>query len=108
MPAEVYRRRVGRAGTPVIAAQPICSTDALIVIGFRAEYGLGGTGGGAGAADPSSIDFSWHQRNFEDAVAALRDGRQPSVSGAEARRAVALIEAIYKSSAAGGEKVEVG
>ena len=73
----------------------------------RAEFGVGAGGGGAGAADPSAIDFSWHQRNFEDAVSALREGRAPSVSGKEARRAVALIEAIYKSAAAGGEKIEV-
>ena len=63
---------------------------------------------GAGAADPSAIDFSWHQRNFEDVTAALADGRAPAVDGIEARRAVALIEAIYASAKAGGERLAVG
>ena len=74
---------------------------------IRKELGMGADSGGAGASDPSSIDFSWHQRNFEDAVAALRERRAPQVSGHEARRAVALIRAIYQSAQSGGEKVEV-
>ena len=72
---------------------------------IRAEYGV--KTGGAGAADPSAIDFTWHQRNFKDAVDALRHNRAPRVDGVEARRAVALIRAIYDSAAAGGEKTDV-
>lgn len=75
---------------------------------IRAEFGLGPDAKGAGAADPSSIDFRWHQHNLEDAVTALRESRASLVSGQEARRSVALIEAIYKSAANGGSKVEVG
>ncbi|NNF79565.1 MAG: Gfo/Idh/MocA family oxidoreductase [Rhizobiales bacterium] len=75
---------------------------------IRAEFGLGAEATGAGAADPSSIDFRWHQRNLEDAVTALRESRESLVSGQEARRSVALIQAIYKSAADGGAKVEVG
>ena len=74
---------------------------------IRAKYGLDAPQAGAGAADPAAIDFSWHQRNYEDALGALREGRTPSVDGQEARRAVALIEAIYRSAKAGGDKVEV-
>ncbi|MEM7429187.1 MAG: Gfo/Idh/MocA family oxidoreductase [Pseudomonadota bacterium] len=74
---------------------------------IRMDFGMAG-GGGAGAADPSSIDFRWHQRNFEDAAGAIREGRAAQVSGAEARRAVALIRAIYASAERGGAKVEVG
>ncbi len=73
----------------------------------RAEFGLEGSSAGAGAADPSAIDFAWHQRNFEDLVAALRDGRAPAIDGGEARRSVALIRAIYESAAAGGQKISV-
>ncbi|MEM1201496.1 MAG: Gfo/Idh/MocA family oxidoreductase [Pseudomonadota bacterium] len=72
------------------------------------EFALGAGAEGAGAADPSSIDFRWHQRNLEDVVSALREGRPSLVNGPEARRSVALIEAIYQSASAGGEKVEVG
>lgn len=73
-----------------------------------AAHGLAAEVAGAGAADPGAIDFTWHQRNFEDAVAALRGGSRPRVDGAEGRRAVALIRAIYDSAERGGEKVMVG
>ncbi len=72
-----------------------------------AEHGLASPQAGAGAADPKAIDFTWHQRNFEDALAALDGGRKPLVDGKEGRRAVALIEAIYASAKAGGELVHV-
>tara|TARA_R110002096_G_scaffold105704_18_gene232510 strand:- start:872 stop:1936 length:1065 start_codon:yes stop_codon:yes gene_type:complete len=74
---------------------------------IRAEHGLTAPKAGAGAADPAAIDFSWHTRNYEDALAALRTGQPPSITGEEARRAVAVIEAIYRSAKAGGAKVEV-
>lgn len=72
-----------------------------------ATYGQKSDAAGAGAADPTAIDFGWHQANFEDAVKAMHEGRAPSVDGREARRAVALIRAIYQSAASGGAKVEV-
>ena len=56
---------------------------------------------------PKAIDFTWHQRNFEDAVDAIRSGRPPRVDGAEGRRAVALIRAIYESAQSCGERVSV-
>jgi len=54
-----------------------------------------------GVADPSAISHIGHQRQFEDFVRALDTGSQPSVSGAEARKAVEIILAIYKSSEEG-------
>ncbi len=74
---------------------------------IRDTYGLAAEAAGAGAADPAAIDFSWHQRNFEDVTAALQAGRRPSIDGAEARRAVALIEAIYTSAKADGARVDL-
>jgi predicted dehydrogenase len=62
---------------------------------------------GLGANDPTKIDFLQHQRNFEDVVLAISEGRQPGVSGIEARNAVALIEAIYLSAARDGAKVRL-
>jgi predicted dehydrogenase len=58
-----------------------------------------------GANDPKAIQFHQHQRNFEEVVGAIREGREPSTSAQEARKAVALIEAIYQSAAGGGAKV---
>jgi predicted dehydrogenase len=60
---------------------------------------------GLGANDPSAINFTGHQRNFEDVVEAIREGRSPSVDGQEARRAVALICAIYESAKNDGARV---
>ena len=63
---------------------------------------------GKGANDPKAIDFSGHQRNFEDVVDAIQNDRAPKVDGKEARRAVALIQAIYDSAKLGGNRVELG
>ena len=58
-----------------------------------------------GANDPKAIQFHAHQRNFEEVVRAIHEGREPSTSAHEARKAVVLIAAIYQSAAAGGVKV---
>ena len=58
-----------------------------------------------GGNDPAAISFQQHQRNFEEIVAAIREQRTPLTSAAEARKAVALIEAIYQSAAEGGKRI---
>jgi len=73
---------------------------------IRAELGINTPQAGAGAADPAAIDFVWHQRNFEDVMQAIKSGRPPAVDGAEARRAVALIRAIYQSATNDGVKIK--
>ena len=60
-----------------------------------------------GANDPKAIQFHQHQRNFEEVVAAIREGREPSTSATEARKSVALIQAIYASAAGGGVKISL-
>ncbi|MEO0444861.1 MAG: gfo/Idh/MocA family oxidoreductase, partial [Verrucomicrobiota bacterium] len=62
---------------------------------------------GAGANDPNAIDFLGHQRNFEDVVEAIQAHRPPAVGGAEARRAVALICAIYESAQQGSRRIDL-
>lgn len=62
---------------------------------------------GIGANDPSAISFHQHQRNFEEVVSAIREGREPTTSSAEARKAVELITAIYESAANGGKLIEL-
>ncbi|MCC6884820.1 MAG: Gfo/Idh/MocA family oxidoreductase [Verrucomicrobiales bacterium] len=66
-----------------------------------------GAARGLGANDPSAINFTGHLRNFEDVVRAIEAGRAPSVSGEEARRAVALICAIYESARNGSVRVDL-
>jgi len=67
-----------------------------------------GAAAGLGANDPKAINFTGHQRNFEDVAAAIREGRAPLVDGREARKAVALICAIYDSARDGGKPVALG
>lgn len=73
--------------------------------GIRADLMVGGNPG-LGANNPAAIGFLQHQRNIEEVLRAIRDGREPSTSAAEARKAVALIEAIYRSARSGGARTE--
>ena len=57
------------------------------------------TGGGAG--DPAAIGHHGHTMVFEDFAGAILDGRSPSVDGAEGRRSVEVIQAIYESAKTG-------
>ena len=65
----------------------------------RAEFGE--TDGGGGAADPMSIDYANHRRNIEDFLDARRENEPYMLDASEARKAVAIIEAIYESAERG-------
>ena len=52
----------------------------------------------ASASSPVVADVQGHRRVLEDFISAVREGRAPLCSGADARRSVALIEAIYESA----------
>ena len=56
---------------------------------------------GGGAADPSAIGHHGHARQFADVLKAIRGNSQPAVDGAEGRRSVEIILAIYKSAESG-------
>ncbi|MFT5906765.1 MAG: UDP-N-acetyl-2-amino-2-deoxyglucuronate dehydrogenase [Cryomorphaceae bacterium] len=62
---------------------------------------------GLGANDPNAINFTGHQRNFEEVVNAINENRRPSVDCHEARKAVAVICAIYESARDDGKWVTV-
>lgn len=55
--------------------------------------------GGSGAADPMAIGFEKHRRQIVDMIEAIRTGRAPAIQGAEARRSVEIVRAIYRSAA---------
>jgi len=59
------------------------------------------TRSGGGAADPAAIGLVGHRALLEDFAACLRENRPPLVDAAEARKAVALILAIYHSARTG-------
>jgi predicted dehydrogenase len=60
-----------------------------------------------GAANPSAgMTAALHQANFADFLEAVEAKRQPTISGAEARKAVQIILAIYESAKT-GKPVEI-
>ncbi len=56
---------------------------------------------GSGASAPNAISFVGHQLQLQGLVDALRSGGPLALEGAEARKAVALIRALYDSAARG-------
>ena len=56
---------------------------------------------GSGAADPTAIGHQNHKTVLSDMVEAILKDRSPMVDGAEARKAVQVITAIYESSKKG-------
>ncbi len=94
----------GRDGTAEILEEQ------LVAWRFRSEHPddaairdrFGGTSGtSGGAADPMAINYVCHTRNFEAFLDAVKAGRQPALDGREGRKAVAIIEACYRSARTG-------
>lgn len=53
-------------------------------------------------ADPAAFSPEAHAAAFADFAAAVRNGHQPAVPGGEARKVMAIVEAIYRSAASDG------
>ena len=58
---------------------------------------------GAGAS-PAGLGIEGHTLLLQDFVAAIREGRDPLVSGAEGRRSLALVLEIYQAAGLGAER----
>jgi len=56
---------------------------------------------GSSASDPKAIGKEGHQAQIYDLIQAIREDREPMVTGREARKAVEIILAIYESSRTG-------
>lgn len=91
----------------------ICLEDAKIVkweiMGQETPEDLkvGAGEGVGGAGDPRAISSYGHETLVDDLAHAILEGREPIISGEDARKAVAIILAIYQSSREGREvKVE--
>lgn len=67
---------------------------------IRERYGAKTTTGG-GASDPGAIGTEGHRKQFDEFVETLESGRPLELDGLEARKAVALILAIYQSAETG-------
>jgi predicted dehydrogenase len=104
-PGSLKRLQVaGRDGTAEVLE------DELITFKFRDEQPgdaatrekfAAKTKTGGGASDPMAIDYSGHTRNLVDFLDAIEHARTPSIDGREARKAVAIIEAMYESAKTG-------
>ncbi len=96
---EIY----GDAGGVQIEGEQIVRWEGSNPERLRQYLAQPGAPAAAGAgANPTGIGAAGHTRLLADFVAALRTGQAPLVSGAEARRSLALVLAIY---AAAGRRV---
>lgn len=59
---------------------------------------MNSAGSRSGASDPTSIGHLNHKTVIQDMIDAIKDNKSPMVSGKEARKAVAVITALYQSS----------
>ena len=100
---------LGTEGTAVIEEDAIVrwdfakeeAGDAEIKKRFSADSHAGG------ASDPMAISHDGHRLQFEDCVRALETGGKLLIDGHEAAKAVALVQAMYKSAANGGASTAV-
>ncbi len=104
-PGSLRRLTVGgRDGTAEILEEQLLTwrfrSETPVDETLRKQLG-GASSTSGGAADPMAINYSCHTRNFEDFLAAVRVGRRPLLDGREGRKAVAIIEACYKSARTG-------
>lgn len=76
-------------------AKPTARDKALL------ERMAGKTQTGGGAADPAAIGHHGHTAMFKDVLKAIGGGTRPLIDGAEGRRSVEVILAIYKAGESG-------
>lgn len=62
----------------------------------------------AGGASNTDINLDLHARNIMHILGAWEEGREADTAAAEARKAVAIVLALYESARNGGKSVEVG
>jgi predicted dehydrogenase len=111
-PGQLRRFLVGgRDGTAEILEEQLVSwrfrDDAAGDAAVRERFG-GSSSTSGGAADPMAINYSCHTRNFEHFLDAVKAGRQPELDGLEGRKAVAIVEACYRSARTGRPAVVQG
>ncbi|PHN05713.1 Gfo/Idh/MocA family protein [Flavilitoribacter nigricans] len=60
-------------------------------------------GNGSGASDPTAIGHALHKAQINDFVEAIRENREPAITGLSGRKSLELILKIYESSKRGKE-----
>jgi predicted dehydrogenase len=96
-----YPRQIelsGTEGTIVVQQDRIASADLRTP---RPDLKGGAASENAAASSPIISDVSGHKAVIEDFLRAIKDGSEPRCNGAEGRRSVALVEALYQSARTG-------
>jgi UDP-N-acetyl-2-amino-2-deoxyglucuronate dehydrogenase len=97
-----YKRRVEFTGTE---GTLVLEHDRLIAADLRQPVDDLVAGDGLdqnqSASSPVVSDVRGHQRVLQDFIDAMQTGREPTCSGREGRRSVALVEAIYNAQRTG-------
>ena len=88
----------GDRGTIVLTEGQVTRWDVEGATDEERAQVMGGTLEGTGAADPLAIGHEGHRRQIADMVDAILTGRPPLIDGAEGRKAVEIIRAIYRSA----------
>jgi predicted dehydrogenase len=94
----------GTGGTVIVEEGELKVRELKDEKGETTPYGgkLAFTGGrGPGAARPADIAYRGHREQLADMIQAIESGRRPFIDGAEARKALEIILAIYESARTG-------
>ncbi|HEY65130.1 MAG TPA: Gfo/Idh/MocA family oxidoreductase [Caldilineae bacterium] len=91
----------GDKGTIVLTEGQVTCWDLADATDEEREKVMRVSMGGTGASDPTAIGHEGHRRQIADMVEAIKTGRPPMIDGAEGRKAVEIIRAIYRSAKTG-------
>ncbi|MBX3280180.1 MAG: Gfo/Idh/MocA family oxidoreductase [Acidobacteria bacterium] len=92
-----FRRRLeisGERGTIILDGDDISAWE---IEGEAADVGAGEQITD-GSSNPAAISNEGHRRQIADFIEAVENGKEPVVSGREGRKALQLIEAIYRAA----------
>jgi predicted dehydrogenase len=91
----------GTKGSGMLVGDHLAHFTTLEPYEDGAVEGTGGDDATDKANDPAALGHEGHLSNVRDFVLAVREGREPLVSATEARRAVNLLNMIYKAAKVG-------
>jgi predicted dehydrogenase len=95
----------GTGGTAIIEAGALTVRELKDEKGETSAYGgkvAAADGAGAGAAaNPADISYFGHREQLRDVLEAIESGRKPAIDGAEGRKPLEIILAVYESARTG-------
>ena len=97
----------GTGGTVIVEAGELKVRELKEEKGETAPYGgkapasNDGKRGAAAAANPADISYIGHREQLRDVLHAIGSGGKPAIDGAEARKALEIILAVYESARSG-------